>query len=114
MRATVDRDVVGLGDPFLYVVEVHGPPDMRVFAEAGPFVVAARPSRSRSNAGTVVRIEQRLICLDRGCAPGEGRRRVALPPVRVKTGQVQSLAPPAKITLAPRVPESAVMRASGA
>jgi hypothetical protein len=47
VRATVDRQVVGLGDPFLYVVEVHGPSDSTVFAEPGPFVVAPRGTLSR-------------------------------------------------------------------
>jgi hypothetical protein len=55
-----------------------------------------------------VRIEQRLICLDRACAPDGRPRRVALPPVRVISGGVRTLARPASITLEPRVPETAV------
>jgi hypothetical protein len=55
-----------------------------------------------------VRIEQRLICLDRDCAPDGRRRRVALPPVRVLSGGVRTLAAPVTITLEPRVPATAV------
>jgi hypothetical protein len=108
VRATVDRQVVGLGDPFLYVVEVHGPSGSTVFAEPGPFVVTAPPRRSVSDGGKVVRIEQELICLDRGCAPDGRTRRVALPPVRVVSGGVRTLGAPVTITLEPRVPETAV------
>jgi hypothetical protein len=108
VRATVDRQVVGLGDPFLYVVEVHGPPGATVFAETGPFVAASPPRRALSDGGKVMRIEQRLICLDRGCAPDGRSRRVALPAVRVVSGGVRTLAEPVTITLEPRVPEAAV------
>jgi hypothetical protein len=108
VRATVDPQVIGLGDPFLYVVEVHAPADSTVIAEPGPFVAATSPTRSVSAGGTVVRIEQRLICLDRGCAPDGRRRRVALPPVRVMSGGVRTLAAPVTITLEPRVPATAV------
>ncbi len=108
VRATVDRQVVGLGDPFLYVVEVRGPSGSTVFAEPGPFVVAAPPRRSVSDGGKVVRIEQQLICLDRGCAPDSRTRRVALPPVRVISGGARTLGAPVTITLEPRVPETAV------
>jgi hypothetical protein len=108
VRATVDRQVVGLGDPFLYVVEVHGPPDSTVFAEPGPFVAESPPKRSVSDGGKVVRIEQRLICLDRGCAADGRRRRVALPPVRVISGGARILGAPVTITIEPRVPVTAV------
>ena len=108
VHATVDQDLVRLGDPFRYVVEVQGPSEMTVFADAGPFAVLSPPVRSRSDGGRTVRIEQRLICLDRGCAPDKTSRRVALPPVRVRSGAVQAVATPATITLAPRVPESEV------
>lgn len=108
VHATVDREVVGLGDPFLYVVEARGPSDMIVLADAGPFVVAAPPKRSRSDGGRLVRIEQRLICLDRGCAPSDRRRRVALPPARAISGDVRTVVPRATITVEPRVPETAV------
>lgn len=108
VHATVDPQIVGLGDPFLYVVEVRGPSGATVFADAGPFVAATPPERSRSDGGKRVRIEQRLICLDRGCAPGDRPRRVALPPVRVISGEARTLAPPATIMLEPRVPETAV------
>jgi hypothetical protein len=108
VRAAVDRQVVGLGDPFLYVVEVRGPSGSTVFAEPGPFVLTAPPRRSVSDGGKAVRIEQRLICLDRGCAPDGRRRQVALPPVRVLSGGVRTVAKRVTITLEPRVPETAV------
>lgn len=108
VRATVDRQVVGLGDPFVYVVEVRGAPNATVFAEPGPFVVVTPPRRSVSDGGKVVRIEQRLICLDRSCAPDGRRRRVALPRVRVLSGGTRTLGAPVTITLEPRVPETAV------
>jgi hypothetical protein len=108
VRATVDRQVVGLGDPFLYVVEVDAPPGSTVFAEPGPFAAASPPRRSLSDGGRVVRIEQRLICLDRGCAPDGRSRRVALPAVRVVSGGVRTVGAPVTITLEPRVPEAAV------
>ena len=108
VRASVDPPVVGLGDPFLYVVEVHGPSDIRVFADTGPFVVETPPRRSRSDGGKLVRIEQRLICLDRACAPDGRRRRVALPAVRVVSGGIRTVATRTTIELEPRVPDTAV------
>ena len=82
VRATVDRQVVGLGDPFLYVVEVHGPSDSTVFAEPGPFVAAAPPQalRLRRRQG---RPHRAGADLPRSGAARRtaGRGRVALPPV---------------------------------
>jgi len=108
IRATVDRLTVGLGQPFLYTVEVRGAAGRTVLADVSPFVAAAPPKRSRSDGGDLVRIEQRLLCLDRSCAPDTRARRVALPRVRVTGAGSQTAATPATITLVPRVPESAV------
>jgi hypothetical protein len=108
VRASVDRQSVGLGEPFDYRVEVHGATGMTVFADVAPFVAAAPPHRSRSDGGRVVRIEQRLICLDRACAPSKNARRVALPRVRVTGAGDVAPAAPVSITLVPRVPEAAV------
>jgi len=100
---------VGLGEPFLYTVEVRGAAGRTVLADVSPFVAAAPPKRSRSAGGDLVRIEQRLLCLDRSCAPDTRARRVVLPRVRVTgAGSQTTAATPATITLVPRVPESAV------
>ena len=108
VRATVDRQAVGLGEPFVYTVEVQGAAGRTVFADIAPFVAAAPPKRSRSDGGKLVRIEQRLICLDRACAPDSRARRIALPRVRVTGAAPQTLAAPATITVVPRVSEAAV------
>ena len=75
----------------MYSVEVRGPAGMTVFADAAPFVAAAPPRRSRSDGGRLVRIEQRLLCLDRACAPDRRSRLVSLPRVRVVSGGVPTL-----------------------
>jgi hypothetical protein len=111
VRASVDRAVVGLGDPFVYTVEAHGPSDMRVVADTGSFVAVGPAQRLRTSGGRVVRIEQRLICLDRPCAPADGPRRVLLPRALVISSGSRTLAPPVAITMRPRVPASAVAAA---
>lgn len=111
VRATVDRQSVGLGEPFVYTVEVHGPAGMTVFTDVAPFVAAAPPRRSRSDGGKVVHIEQRLICLDRACAPDKTPRRVTLPRVRVTGAASSAPAAAATITVVPHVPEAAVTAA---
>jgi hypothetical protein len=108
VRATVDRQAVGLGEPFVYTVEVQGAAGRTVFADIAPFVAAAPPKRSQSDGGNVVRIEQRLICLDRACAPDNRARRIALPRVHVTGAAPQTVAAPATITVVPRVSEAAV------
>jgi hypothetical protein len=109
VRASVDVAVVGLGDPFVYTVEAHGPSDLRVVADTGPFVAVA-PAK-RTHEGDVVRVEQRLICLDRACSPGNDPRRVLLPRAVVISGGSRTLASPVAITVRPRVPASAVTAA---
>ena len=108
VRTTVAPQSVGLGEPFVYSVEVRGPAGMTVFADAAPFVVAAPPRRSRSDGGRLVRIEQQLLCLDRACAPDRGSRLVSLPRVRVVSGGVPTLGARAAVTVVPHVPEAAV------
>ena len=108
VRATVAPQAVGLGEPFVYSVEVRGPSEMTVFADAAPFVAAAPPRRSRSDGGRLVRIEQRLLCLDRACAPGSRSRVVPLPRVRVVSGSGPTLGGSVAVTLVPHVPEAAV------
>ncbi len=111
VHATVAPHAVGLGEPFVYSVEVRGPAGMTVFADAAPFVAAAPPRRSRSDGGKLVRIEQRLLCLDRACAPDRRSRVVSVPRVRVVSGGVRTLGAPAAVTLVPHVPEAAVKAA---
>lgn len=111
VRAKVAPHAVGLGEPFVYSVEVRGPADMTVFADAAPFVAAAPPRRSRSDGGRLVRIEQRLLCLDRACAPDRRQRLVSLPRVRVVSGGVRTLGAPAAVAVVPHVPEAAVKAA---
>jgi hypothetical protein len=112
VHATVDRQRVGLGEPFVYTVDVKGPAGLTVFADVSPFVAAAPPKRSQAEGGTVVQIEQRLICLDRACAPNKISRTVALPRVRVTgAGSHSVVSAPATITVVPHVPESAVTAA---
>ena len=111
VHATLDRHTVGLGDPFRYTVEARAASDaLRVIADSGPFAVIAAPKTARSRSGgvTVVRIEQTLACLDRGCAPGPQPRSVLLPAARAISTSGSAVAPAASITLTPRVPASAV------
>jgi hypothetical protein len=112
VHASVDRRSVGLGDAFRYTVEARepGPEAPSVVADAGPFEVVVPPQTSTSQSGgfTVVRVEQTLMCLDRGCLPGAHARRVALPRARATTGRATASAPPVDVTLEPRVASSAV------
>ena len=60
VRATVDHQAVGLGDPFRYTVEARAASaTLRVVADTGPFAVVAAPKTSRSRTGgmTMVRVE---------------------------------------------------------
>jgi hypothetical protein len=117
VRATVDHQTVGLGDPFRYTVEARAASGtLRVVADTGPFAVVAAPKTSRSRAGgmTIVRVEQTLACLDRGCVPGAQPRSVLLPAARAITATGSAVAPAVAITLTPRVPVSAVAAARAA
>lgn len=114
VHATVDHRSVGLGDPFRYTVEARSSSStLRVIADTGPFAVVAAPTTSRSQSGgmTVVRVQQTLACLDRGCVPGAKPRTVLLPPARAIAADGSAVAPAATITLVPRVPASAVAAA---
>jgi hypothetical protein len=111
VHVTVDHRSVGVGDPFRYTVEARAASaTLNVIADTGSFAVVAAPKTSRSHSGgmTVVRIEQTLACLDRGCAPGAQPRNVLLPAARAISAGGSAGAPAAAITLVPRVPASAV------
>jgi hypothetical protein len=114
VNATIDHRSVGLGDPFRYTVEARSASStLKVIADTGPFAVVAAPTTSRSQSGgmTVVRVEQTLACLDRGCVPGAQPRTVLLPPARAIDAGGSAVATAASITLVPRVPASAVAAA---
>ena len=109
IHVSVGSGSVGVGDPFDYVVEAQGTAPVRVTADTGPFVAVAAPQVARSGGGDaqVVRVTQHLICVDRGCVPGAGARRVVLPAVHVTSGDGAATAR-AAVTLVPRVPAKAV------
>jgi hypothetical protein len=114
VHVTLDHRSVGFGDPFRYTVEARAASDsLNVIADTGPFAVVAAPTTLRSHSGglTVVRIEQTLACLDRGCVPGAQPRTVLLPPARAISTSGNAAAPAAAITLVLRVPASAVAAA---
>jgi hypothetical protein len=110
VHVSVGTGSVGLGDPFAYVVEARGTAPVRVTADTGPFSAVAAPQVTRTENGCVevVRVTQRLICVDRGCAPGGTPRRVLLPTAHVTTGDDGTASGRAAITLVPRVPAKAV------
>ena len=103
---------ISLGDSFRYTVEarVETTAAVSVTADLGPFtaVAAPRTSRTRVHGSEVVRLEQIVVCLDRGCAPSAKARRVRLPRAAAHWEGGAAFAEPAEITLVPRVPASAV------
>lgn len=109
VHVSVGSGAVGVGDPFDYVVEARGTAPVRVTADTGAFVAVAAPQVVRSGGGDaqVVRVTQHLICVDRGCVPGTGSRRVVLPIVHVRSGD-GAVTGRAAVTLVPRVPAKAV------
>jgi hypothetical protein len=109
VRISVGSRTVGVGDPFDYVVEARGTAPVRVTADLGPFTAVAVPqvARSDSDGAEMVRVTQRVICVDRACAPGGSPRRVLLPEVHVTTGD-GAVTGRAAIMLVPRVPAKVV------
>jgi len=112
VRASTEPRSVGLGDPFRYTVEARGPHGQRiaVLADSGPFLVVAAPRTTRSSSGgtDTVGVEQTLMCLDRGCAPSDGARRVSLPAAHATQGAESASAQASPLTVVPRVPRQAV------
>src|SRR3954469_5239017 len=112
VQASTDPRSVGLGDTFRYTVVARGPQGQRigVLADGGPFLVVAAPRITRSSSGgaDVVRVEQTLMCLDRGCAPAATARRVSLPPARATQGAATASAQAPPLSVVPRVPRQAV------
>ena len=118
VHATVDARSVGLGDTFRYTVEAKAASGNRlvVVADPGPFLVVSAPTTTRTDDGgtAVVRTEQTLMCVDRGCAPDARPRRVRLPVARVLSGGASASAAPVAITVVPRVSARAVAAARAA
>jgi hypothetical protein len=124
IRAEAQPATVGVGDTFSYLVEARFDADgldassVRIFADTGPFVQAGptRTTHSTDGSAVVVRLEQRLTCLDLVCAPVQGLRRVRLPAARVTArhagGRVTTgRAAPAVVGVEPRVSIAAVRAA---
>src|SRR5262249_55831342 len=78
VHAQVSPAEVGVGDPFTYRVEVRIPSDgldagsVRLLAPTAPFeaVTAATTRRTHDGSALVLRREQRLVCVEGACAPG--------------------------------------------
>jgi hypothetical protein len=126
LRARVEPGSVGVGDPVGYVVEARfdaeqvDPASVRVFADTGPFaqVAPARTTRTSEGDTVVVRLEQRIACLDLACAPTRRSRRVSLPAASATArldagGATTARATPAAVAVEPRV-TSADVRAAPA
>jgi hypothetical protein len=124
IRAEAQPATVGVGDTFSYLVEARFDADgldassVRIFADTRPFVQAGptRSTHSTDGSAVVVRLEQRLTCLDLACAPVQGLRRVRLPAARVSArhagGRVTTgRAAPAVVGVRPRVSIAAVRAA---
>jgi hypothetical protein len=116
ISASVSSASVGVGDPFAYVVEARGTGPVRVTADTGAFTAVAAPRVERSHDGSaeVVRVTQRLVCLDRGCAPGASPRRVSLPEAHVLTADGAATARARQLAVVPRVPAKAVVASRAA
>ena len=116
VRASAQPATVGVGDVFSYVLEVHVPPegaepdaaDLR--ASPGPFRVLEPPRLDRTDdeSGVVLRLTQRLACLDAGCLPTSGPRRVLLQSARVRVGGAVVTAAPVTVRVRPRVAPASV------
>lgn len=125
IRAEAQPAMVGVGDTFSYVVEARLDADgldassVRIFADTGPFAQAGptRSTHGTEGSAVVVRLEQRLSCLDLACAPVQGIRRIRLPAARVTArqaggGVTTGRAAPVVVGVEPRVSIAAVRAAS--
>ncbi len=125
IRAEVEPATVGVGDTFSYVVEARldakglDTSSVRIFADTGPFAQVG-PTRTRHStvgSAVVVRLEQRLSCLDLACAPVQGLRRIRLPGARVSArvaggGVTTGRAAAVAVAVEPRVSTAAVRAAA--
>ena len=124
IRAEAEPATVGVGDTFSYVVEARldarglDTSSVRIFADTGPFAQVGPTTTRRSTLGSdvVVRLEQRLGCLDLACAPDQGVRRIHLPAARVSArvagGGVTTGRAAVAVGVEPRVSTAAVSAAA--
>ena len=125
IRAEAEPATVGVGDTFSYVVEARldarglDTSSVRIFADTGPFAQVGPTTTRRSTLGSdvVVRLEQRLGCLDLACAPDQGVRRIHLPAARVSArvaggGVTTGRAAAVAVGVEPRVSTAAVSAAA--
>lgn len=116
LGTSVHPATAGVGDPITYVVLARfdakdvDASSVRIFADTGPFTQIAPSTTTRTQVGhtLVVRLEQRIACLDPGCAPTGGTRHGGLPPASVSArlasgGAVTARAPRAVVAVEPRV-----------
>ncbi len=116
IRASASPASVGVGDPVTYVVETRFAADdvdgssVKIFADTGPFAQIGPASTTRTREGriVVVRLEQRIACLDLACAPTGEPHGGDLPGASVSArlvsgGTVTTRAARAVVTVEPRV-----------
>lgn len=116
VRASVRPASVGVGDVFSYVVETRlaaggREPQAGDFrADGGVFRVLEPPQLGRveDEGVVVVRFTQLLACLDDGCVPRDGSRRLVLPAARVRFGGTVVAAVPVAVAVRPRVTSASV------
>ncbi len=115
VTASIDKNSVSLGDPFHYTVEARVATDapVRLTADLGPFSAVAPPriERTREHGVSTVRLDQIVVCLDRGCAPDANARQVKLPRPTARWPGGFATARATEVTVVPRVPASAVKAA---
>jgi hypothetical protein len=125
LRAEAEPATVGVGDTFSYVVEARldaravDTSSIRLFGDTGPFtqVGPARTTRNTVGSAVVLRLEQRLGCLDPACAPVQGVRRIRLPAAHVTArlaggGFTTSRAAAVTVGVEPRITVTAVRAAA--
>jgi hypothetical protein len=116
---------VGVGDPFVIAVEgradagVVAADSMRAVVETGRFAALGpvRIDRQTRDGVAILRVSQRLACLDVACAPGARSRNATVPAPRVLARSRGGVAVAAAgralaIAVVPRVPRAAVDAAS--
>jgi hypothetical protein len=99
-----------VGEPLTLTVEARGDPDVvavgtiQVDLRAGALTPIGAATVTRS--GEVVRVEQRLACLDARCVPRDGARVLELPGARARAtrvggGAVNGAAAPVSVSVVP-------------
>src|SRR5688572_14313190 len=107
VRATAPA-ATGFGDVITYVVEASGDPSASIEAPTAPFtrLGAARLERT----GSVVRLSQRVACLDARCLGDARTQRVVLPAPRARIGSRSIVGSPVSVSVRGRVTRNAVSR----